>query len=196
MLWIFSIFLQIFVQIIPYLSQKHCLCLRIVLCCAWRMRWMMFMAIIIDAFRTLYNYRQFGFYTALFEFLIYWFFFQFTYFSKVPAFGNDFKKPIWYDEESDDELFDNNKLFGFQVFSDPMEIQKYHEQQLQQMLKTFEQMDGEYCSVSYLQWISLCLNAQILLFQIKIVYWCLEDTIKASYILLSPFCMDQSKEND
>lgn len=77
----------------------------------------------------------------------------------MPAFGNDFKKPIWYDEESDDELFDNNKLFGFQVFSDPMEIQKYHEQQLQQMLKTFEQLDGEYCSVSYLQWISLCLNA-------------------------------------
>ncbi|XP_055296163.1 uncharacterized protein LOC129565370 [Sitodiplosis mosellana] len=61
--------------------------------------------------------------------------------SKVPAFGNDFKKPIWYDEESDDELFDNNKVFGFQVFSNPMEIQKYHEQQLQRMLKTFEQFD-------------------------------------------------------
>lgn len=62
----------------------------------------------------------------------------------MPAFGNDFKKPIWYDEESDDELFDNNKVFGFQVFSNPMEIQKYHEQQLQRMLKTFEQFDGEW----------------------------------------------------
>ncbi|XP_031619089.1 uncharacterized protein LOC116338145 [Contarinia nasturtii] len=60
--------------------------------------------------------------------------------SKVPAFGNDFKKPIWYDEESDDELFDN-KMFGFQVFSDPIEIQKYHEQQMRRMLKAFEQFD-------------------------------------------------------
>lgn len=60
----------------------------------------------------------------------------------MPAFGNDFKKPLWYDEESDDELFDNNKVFGFQVFSNPMEIQKYHEQQMQRMLKTFEQFEG------------------------------------------------------
>lgn len=60
---------------------------------------------------------------------------------KVPAFGNDFKKPIWYDEESDDELFDNSKLFGFQVFSNPIEIQKYHEQQMQRMLKAFDQFD-------------------------------------------------------
>lgn len=63
--------------------------------------------------------------------------------SKVPAFGNDFKKPIWYDEESDDELFDNNKMFGFQAFSNPMEIQKYHEQQMQRVLKAFEQFDGK-----------------------------------------------------
>lgn len=69
--------------------------------------------------------------------------------SKEPAFGNDFKKPIWYDEESDDELFDNSKLFGFQVFSNPIEIQKYHEQQMQRMFKAFEQFDGEYCPVTH-----------------------------------------------
>lgn len=62
---------------------------------------------------------------------------------KVPAFGNDFRKPLWYDEESDDELFDNNKMFGFQVFTNPLEMQKYHEQQLQSMLKAFEQFDGK-----------------------------------------------------
>lgn len=63
--------------------------------------------------------------------------------SKTPSFGNDFKKPIWYDEESDDELFDNNKAFGFQVFTNPMEIQKYHEQQMRRMLKTIRQFEGK-----------------------------------------------------
>lgn len=62
--------------------------------------------------------------------------------SKSPVFGNDFKKPIWYDDESDDELFDNNKVFGFQVFTNPLEIQKYHEQQMKQMLKAIEQFEG------------------------------------------------------
>lgn len=73
----------------------------------------------------------------------------------MPAFGNDFKKPIWYDEESDDELFDNNKVFGFQVFSNPMEIQKYHEQQLQRMLKAasaFEEFGGEPIILLNLKW--------------------------------------------
>lgn len=95
---------------------------------------------IIDAFNTLHNYCHFELSRIISICL------QCALLlncSKVPAFGNDFKKPIWYDEESDDELFDNNKMFGFQIFSNPMEIQKYHEQQMQRMLKAFEQFDGE-----------------------------------------------------
>lgn len=94
----------------------------------------------MNAFSALYKCRHFYLsrnYMHLFT--------NYYYFvcSKIPAFGNDFKKPLWYDEESDDELFDNNKMFGFQVFSNPMEIQKYHEQQMQSMLKSFAEFDGE-----------------------------------------------------
>lgn len=61
----------------------------------------------------------------------------------MPDSGNSFKKPLWYDEESDDELFDSNKIVGFQMFTNPMEIQKYHEQQMERMMKAFKQSEGE-----------------------------------------------------
>lgn len=61
---------------------------------------------------------------------------------KEPSFGNEFRKPVWYDEESDDELFDNNKIFGFQVFTNPLEIQKYYEAQMQEMFKSMKDFEG------------------------------------------------------
>lgn len=73
-------------------------------------------------------------------------FFYFLFYSKVPAFGDDFKRPLYIDEaESSDELsgLSGNNMFGFQVFSNPIEIQKYHERQMQHMLKAFEQFDGK-----------------------------------------------------
>lgn len=104
------------------------------------------------AFSTLYNFFVPHFFSQ--NVILVWHLFLYLWFysvcSKVPAFGNDFKKPIWYDEESDDELFDNNKMFGFQVFSNPMEIQKYHEQQMQRMLKAFEQFEGGLNASHYL----------------------------------------------
>lgn len=66
---------------------------------------------------------------------------------KEPAFGNEFRKPVWYDDESDDELFDNNKIFGVQIFTNPLEMQKYYEAQMKEMMKNFENFDGTHDSV-------------------------------------------------
>lgn len=65
---------------------------------------------------------------------------------KEPPFGNEFRKPVWYDEESDDELFDNNKIFGYQVFTNPLEIEKYYEAQMQEMLKSLNEFEGTFKS--------------------------------------------------
>lgn len=55
------------------------------------------------------------------------------------TFGNEFRKPVWFDDcESDDELSERK---GFQIFTNPMEMQKYFEQQMQEMLKSFELID-------------------------------------------------------
>lgn len=46
---------------------------------------------------------------------------------------------MWFDDcESDDELSERK---GFQIFTNPMEMQKYFEQQMQDMLKGFELTD-------------------------------------------------------
>lgn len=68
---------------------------------------------------------------------------MFPWISKTPSFGNEFRKPVWYDEESDDELFDSNRKMGFQVFTNPLEMQKYYEAQMKEMFKTLEHLDGE-----------------------------------------------------
>lgn len=60
---------------------------------------------------------------------------------KEPTFGNEFRKPIWYDDESDDELFDNNKAF-MQVFTNPLEMQKHFERQMHEMLKSLGESEG------------------------------------------------------
>lgn len=73
-----------------------------------------------------------------------------------PNFGDEFRKPIWFDDcETDDELFDNNAVFGFQIFTNPLEMQKHFEQQMQEMLKTLDQFEGKisirsYVTLSYL----------------------------------------------
>ncbi|KAJ6647633.1 hypothetical protein Bhyg_02856 [Pseudolycoriella hygida] len=58
---------------------------------------------------------------------------------KRSTFGNEFRKPVWFDDcESDDELSERK---GFQMFTNPMEIQKYFEQQIEEMLNSFEMTD-------------------------------------------------------
>ncbi|XP_058056960.1 uncharacterized protein LOC131208297 [Anopheles bellator] len=61
---------------------------------------------------------------------------------KKPSLGDEFRKPIWVEEDdSDDELFDNQKLYGVQIFTSPLEMQKHYERQMQDMLKSLEQYD-------------------------------------------------------
>lgn len=60
------------------------------------------------------------------------------------TFGNEFRKPVWFDDcESDDELSERK---GFQIFTNPMEMQKYFEQQMieqmQEILKSVEIFDS------------------------------------------------------
>lgn len=71
--------------------------------------------------------------------------FDLVYFCrKKTDFGDEFRKPIWYDDESDDELFDNNKSFGFQIFTNPLELQKHYEHQMQEIIKSLADFEGEY----------------------------------------------------
>lgn len=59
-------------------------------------------------------------------------------------FKDEFKKPSWFEEEyeSDDELFDSNRKFIFQMFTNPLELQKYFEQQMQEILKSIRENEG------------------------------------------------------
>lgn len=65
----------------------------------------------------------------------------------MPKFGNEFRKPVWFDDcESDDELYGGNssrKAFGFQVFTNPLEMQKHFEQQVDEMMRALHQFEGE-----------------------------------------------------
>lgn len=58
---------------------------------------------------------------------------------------------MWYDEESDDELFDSNRKMGFQVFTNPLEMQKYYEAQMKEMFKTLEHLDGKWADANSLR---------------------------------------------
>lgn len=72
----------------------------------------------------------------------------FSPFRCKPDIYDGFRKPIWYDDESDDELFDNHKSFKhFHVFTNPMEMQKHFEQQMQEIMKTVDQFNGKYESI-------------------------------------------------
>lgn len=57
---------------------------------------------------------------------------------------DEFRKPIWVEEyDSDDDLFDNQKIYGVQIFTNPLEIQKHFEHQIQEMMKSLEEYDGK-----------------------------------------------------
>ncbi|KAI8043475.1 uncharacterized protein LOC128262918 [Drosophila gunungcola] len=50
---------------------------------------------------------------------------------------DEFRKPQWFEEaETDDELFDDDRKFAFQVFTSPLEMQKHFESQLQRLLES------------------------------------------------------------
>ncbi|XP_055837044.1 uncharacterized protein LOC129905571 [Episyrphus balteatus] len=53
-----------------------------------------------------------------------------------------FRKPSWFDEsDTDDELFGDNRKFVFQVFTNPMELQKHFEHQMQQIMEAVSQYE-------------------------------------------------------
>lgn len=57
---------------------------------------------------------------------------------------DEFRKPQWFEEaETDDELFDDDRKFAFQVFTSPLEMQKHFERQLQRLLESVQD-DGEF----------------------------------------------------
>uniref|UniRef100_A0A182PDG0 Zinc finger CHCC-type domain-containing protein n=1 Tax=Anopheles epiroticus TaxID=199890 RepID=A0A182PDG0_9DIPT len=61
---------------------------------------------------------------------------------KKSTLKDEFRKPIWVEEDdSDDELFDNRKIYGVQIFTNPIEMQKYFEQQMQEMWKSLDEYD-------------------------------------------------------
>lgn len=56
---------------------------------------------------------------------------------------DEFRKPQWFEEaETDDELFDDDRKFAFQIFTNPMELQKHFERQMQQILEAVSEMEG------------------------------------------------------
>ncbi|EDW03288.1 GH10579 [Drosophila grimshawi] len=53
---------------------------------------------------------------------------------------DEFRKPQWFEEaETDDELFDDDRKFAFQVFTSPMEMEKHFERQLQRLLESIHE---------------------------------------------------------
>ncbi|KAH8297959.1 hypothetical protein KR018_002768 [Drosophila ironensis] len=56
---------------------------------------------------------------------------------------DEFRKPQWFEEaETDDELFDDDRKFAFQVFTSPLEMQKHFERQLQRLLESLNDNDA------------------------------------------------------
>lgn len=57
---------------------------------------------------------------------------------------DEFRKPQWFEEaETDDELFDDDRKFAFQVFTSPLEMQKHFERQLQRLLESVQENDED-----------------------------------------------------
>ncbi|XP_020715989.1 uncharacterized protein LOC101451218 isoform X2 [Ceratitis capitata] len=55
---------------------------------------------------------------------------------------DEFRKPQWFEEaETDDELFDDNRKFAFQIFTNPVELQKHFERQMQQILEAVSEFE-------------------------------------------------------
>lgn len=65
------------------------------------------------------------------------------FFSSNALAKDEFRKPQWFEEaETDDELFDDDRKFAFQIFTNPMELQKHFERQMQQILEAVSEMEG------------------------------------------------------
>ncbi|XP_037958553.1 uncharacterized protein LOC119688018 isoform X2 [Teleopsis dalmanni] len=61
---------------------------------------------------------------------------------KEKSTSDEFRKPQWFEEaETDDELFDDNRKFAFQIFTNPMELQKHFESQMQQVFEAISQLE-------------------------------------------------------
>ncbi|KAH8393806.1 hypothetical protein KR215_000614 [Drosophila sulfurigaster] len=57
---------------------------------------------------------------------------------------DEFRKPQWFEEaETDDELFDDDRKFAFQVFTSPLEMQKHFERQLQRLLEAVHEDESD-----------------------------------------------------
>ncbi|XP_034472949.1 uncharacterized protein LOC117780502 [Drosophila innubila] len=57
---------------------------------------------------------------------------------------DEFRKPQWFEEaETDDELFDDDRKFAFQVFTSPLEMQKHFERQLQRLLESVQENEAD-----------------------------------------------------
>ncbi|KAG8229191.1 hypothetical protein J437_LFUL001063 [Ladona fulva] len=58
-----------------------------------------------------------------------------------PDHGNEFKKPVWideYEEEDDDILSPQHGMHPFPILTDPIEIHRYFEQQMQEMQRMLQ----------------------------------------------------------
>lgn len=60
-------------------------------------------------------------------------------------FKDEFRKPTWFEdsETDDDELFDTNRKFVFQMFTSPFELQKYFDQQMHEILRSIKEHEGD-----------------------------------------------------
>lgn len=64
---------------------------------------------------------------------------KFLFFS---APKDEFRKPSWIDvSDTDDELFDGKSKFLFQIFTNPIELQKHFDNQMQQVLKSMKELE-------------------------------------------------------
>lgn len=69
-----------------------------------------------------------------------WFLRKFHVFS---APKDEFRKPSWIDvSDTDDELFDGKSKFLFQIFTNPIELQKHFDNQMQQVLKSMKELEN------------------------------------------------------
>ncbi|XP_037883778.1 uncharacterized protein LOC119633975 isoform X1 [Glossina fuscipes] len=71
---------------------------------------------------------------------------------------DEFRKPQWFEEaETDDELFDDDRKFAFQVFTNPLELQKHFESQMQQILEAINELESMYRTNNF----SICIITQL-----------------------------------
>ncbi|XP_034129771.1 uncharacterized protein LOC117584777 isoform X1 [Drosophila guanche] len=110
---------------------------------------------------------------------------------------DEFRKPQWFEEaETDDELFDDNRKFAFQVFTSPLEMQKHFERQMQRLLESMDE-DGPTDDND-----DFCKREQVLIYQETNIYvpYSSDDVLKPGFdsSILTKFARQngQSLDND